>query len=173
MQATAISLITGLGALVLAGCTSTGEPRIPSGCSMADCFFARNVRDFEVLKEDTLVVYVGSQRCAYEVELDGIFCDLTVAPAIQFEDLDGRICANDRSYVNAGIFGGLEPDERCRIREVKPLTDDGLIELYVENDAIPPPPPVSPGQVEVGEQEAVTEPAAGESTAQQAEPADD
>ena len=139
--------------LVLTGCSSTGEPRIPSGCSMADCFFERSVRDFDVLDNETAVVYVGAQRCPYLLQLDGFFCDLRAAPYLEFEDVDGRICHFDRSFVHAGPFSGADPDDVCRILEVKPLTDDGLLELYVEEGILPPPPPTNPARIEVGNQE--------------------
>lgn len=55
-------------------------------CNVKDCFFARDVRSFDVIDKSTLIVYVGSQRCAFRVELRGTFCDLTYAPELVFSD---------------------------------------------------------------------------------------
>ena len=49
-------------------------------CSVADCFHERDVRDFEVIDQTHVVVYTGSQRCAFHVEVRGALCDLTFAP---------------------------------------------------------------------------------------------
>ena len=137
--------------LTLIACSSTGGPRIPAGCSMTDCFFERSVRDFDVLENETVVVFVGAQRCPYLLKLDGFLCDLRTAPYLEFEDVDERICPFDRSFVHAGPFGGTRVDELCRILEVKPLTDDGLLEAYVEEGILPPPPPTNPAEIQVRE----------------------
>jgi hypothetical protein len=55
-------------------------------CNVKECFFARDVRSFDVIDKSTLIVYVGSQRCAFRVELRGTFCDLTYAPELVFSD---------------------------------------------------------------------------------------
>ncbi len=55
-------------------------------CNVKDCFFARDVRSFDVIDKSTLIVYVGSQRCAFRIELRGTFCDLTYAPELVFSD---------------------------------------------------------------------------------------
>ena len=137
--------------LVLTACSSTGEPRIPAGCSMTDCFFERSIRDFDVLENETVIVFVGAQRCPYLLKLDGFLCDLRGAPYLEFEDVDERICPFDRSFVHAGPFAGTRVDELCRILEVKPLTDDGLLEAYVEEGILPPPPPTNPAEIQVRE----------------------
>ena len=53
-------------------------------CSVEDCFFERDIRDFEVIDQTHLIVYTGSQRCAFHIELRGTFCDLTFAPELYF-----------------------------------------------------------------------------------------
>jgi hypothetical protein len=55
-------------------------------CNVKDCFFARDVRSFDVIDKSTVIVYVGSQRCAFRIELRGTFCDLTYAPELVFTD---------------------------------------------------------------------------------------
>ena len=55
-------------------------------CNVKDCFFARDVRSFDVIDKSTVIVYIGSQRCAFKVELRGTFCDLSYAPELVFSD---------------------------------------------------------------------------------------
>ena len=62
--------------------TQAGE----RACNVKDCFSARDVRSFDVIDKSTLIVYIGSQRCAFKVELRGTFCDLTYAPELVFSD---------------------------------------------------------------------------------------
>ena len=66
----------------LSGEAQAGE----RSCNVKDCFFARDVRSFDVIDKSTLIVYVGSQHCAFRVELRGTFCDLTYAPELVFSD---------------------------------------------------------------------------------------
>ena len=97
-------------------------------CSVEECFFERDVRDFEVIDQTHLIVYTGSQRCAFHVEVRGTLCDLSFAPELYFSRigeirLDGavpdpfgpvatsrerrdlRICTNDLSVqVHGGPF---------------------------------------------------------------------
>ena len=53
-------------------------------CSVDDCFFERDIREFEVIDQTHVIVYTGSQRCAFHVELRGTMCDLTFAPELYF-----------------------------------------------------------------------------------------
>ncbi len=53
-------------------------------CSVSDCFFERDIRGFEVVDRTHLIIYVGSQRCAFHVELSGSQCDLSFAPELYF-----------------------------------------------------------------------------------------
>lgn len=117
------------GVLVAAGCASTqtadNTQAVNRVCGVDDCFYERDVRDFEVIEHTTLVVYVGAQRCPYQIELRGTFCDLEFAPEVYFnspsEPLpdsdrnsfggtstarlhDLRICKND---INIGVSGGV------------------------------------------------------------------
>jgi hypothetical protein len=63
-------------------------------CGVADCFLERDIRDFEVIDQTHLIVYVGAQRCAFHVELSGTLCDMSFAPEVHFrrqnELPDGR-----------------------------------------------------------------------------------
>ena len=53
-------------------------------CSVEDCFFERDIREFEVIDQTHVIVYTGSQRCAFHLELRGTMCDLTFAPELYF-----------------------------------------------------------------------------------------
>jgi hypothetical protein len=53
-------------------------------CSVEECFFERDVRDFEIIDQTHLVVFTGTQRCAFHVEVRGTLCDLTFAPELYF-----------------------------------------------------------------------------------------
>lgn len=140
-------------------------------CSVTDCFNRERIRDYEVLNDTTLVIYIGAQRCPFRVEFDGLFCDLTFMPLatdVEFvtngiRQINLRICARDRHVgIDEGPFTSALGDGRegvppgrlpCQLRDVNSLTDDELIELYVENGVTPPPPPFGTGQISVGEQE--------------------
>jgi hypothetical protein len=168
-------------------------------CSVEECFFERDVRDFEVIDRTHLIVYTGSQRCAFHIELRGALCDLSFAPELYFsrsgelpdgltprgggpasdraladpfgpvatgrDRRDLRICDNDLDVqVHGGRFtesiSSNAPPDRfgnprtdCRIATVKSVTDDQLVELYVERGVIAPLPPMGTGQIEVGEQD--------------------
>lgn len=174
-------------------------------CSVTDCFHERDIRDFEVVDQTNVIVYIGSQRCAFHVEVYGTSCDLTFAPELYFrrtsempdglprgdgfpdgggglvdpfdtrrERRDLQVCANDLSVeVHGGAFtestigGGRREVDRfgqprvrtdCRVRSVRSITDDELIEFYVNHEVAAPIPPIGPGNIEVGEQK--EEPAA-------------
>ena len=108
--------------------TADASQPLDRACSVAECFNERDVRDFEVLNNTTLILYVGPQRCAFRVDLTGTFCDLTFAPQVYFRrssatlDVDERalasgpravsdkICANDLDVgVDGGAFTESEP----------------------------------------------------------------
>jgi hypothetical protein len=82
-------------AIVVAGCASTpttdDDQPLARACSVSECFSENDVRDFEVLDKDTLIVFVGPQRCAFRVDLRGTFCDLTFAPTIAFRTRNERL----------------------------------------------------------------------------------
>jgi len=69
-------------------------------CSVEECFFARDIRDFEVIDQTHLIVYTGSQRCAFHVELRGTMCDMTFAPEIYF--------TKNGDFSDSGVIGGAE-----------------------------------------------------------------
>ena len=106
-------------ALLVSGCAGTqidATQPLDRACSVSECFLEREVRDFEVLDPTTLVVYIGSQRCAFKVELTGAFCDLTFAPEVFFRR-GGEVLTSTNPDVLAGpiqgINGGLRDLRVC------------------------------------------------------------
>jgi hypothetical protein len=104
---------------IVAGCASqaTTDASLPlEPCSVTDCFLERDVRDFDIVDRDTVVVYVGAQRCPFVVELQDVACDLRVAPGIDFFQTalgsmdrltpvqSGRVCATTRGLV---LYAGI------------------------------------------------------------------
>lgn len=140
--------------LAVAGCATTatdsGQTVIRTACDQrAECFYQRAVRDFKVLDNTTLVVFVGGERCPYLVTVDGFFCNLRMSAFISFRDFDGQICSNDRSYIVAGPF--TREDETCQIRDVESLNDDELLETYASYGVVEPLPAIGSGELEVVE----------------------
>ena len=90
-------------------------------CSVEECFFARDIRDFEVIDQTHLIVYTGSQRCAFHVELHGTMCDMTFAPELYFTR-NGEIPAS-------GVTSGAQP-----VPGRGPADPFGAIETARQND---------------------------------------
>lgn len=101
----------------------------------------------------------------------------------QRERRDLRICRNDLGIqVHGGQFtesaASGAPTDRfgnprtdCRVSNVRSMTDDQLVELYVARGVVPPLPPMGSGQIEVGEQEEEGAGAAEEGASNRDEPA--
>ena len=81
-------LTTIAAALVVAGCAGTQTADTTQAakraCGGLSCFYEREVRDFEVVNHTTLIVYVGAQRCPYQVQLNSTFCDMEFAGELYF-----------------------------------------------------------------------------------------
>jgi hypothetical protein len=71
---------------LLTCCIAAPAGAAERACSVKDCFSAGDIRDFEVVDRTTLIVYTGSRRCAFRVELRGALCDMTYAPELIFSD---------------------------------------------------------------------------------------
>ena len=80
-------------ALLLATSPAYGQRRerdknetdaVTRACSVEDCFREADVREFEIIDRTHVIVYVGSQRCAFHLELRGALCDLSFAPELYF-----------------------------------------------------------------------------------------
>jgi hypothetical protein len=137
--------------LSFAGCATTTSTEMSTrpACDLRSrCFNQRSVRDFRMLDRDTILVEVGANRCPYVVEVDGIFCDLRFASTIAFQDRGGRICSAGRSYITSGPFA-RGPEDVCRVRDVRGISDDELLERNAAAGRIPPLPPTGSGQLEV------------------------
>jgi hypothetical protein len=133
----------------LVACAAPSEFAYQPSCDLrAFCFSQRNIRNIELIDNDTLVVHVGRNSCPYLVEVGGVFCNLTFSSTIGFNDSDGRICKTDNTQIISGPFR-RNNDEVCRIRNVKAVTDDELLEYYAVHGHIPPLPPVGSGQLEL------------------------
>jgi hypothetical protein len=137
--------------LSFTGCATTTSTEIsarPACNPRSQCFNQGAVRDFRMLDRDTILVEVGANRCPYVVEVDGIFCDLGFASTIAFQNRNGRICSAGRSYIISGPFARSREDV-CRVRDVRSITEDELLERYAESGRLPPLPPTGPGELEV------------------------
>jgi hypothetical protein len=77
-------------------------------CSVEECFFARDIRDFEVIDQTHLIVYTGSQRCAFHIELRGTMCDMTFAPELYFSR-NGEVPLSGATGGGAQTPGGGAP----------------------------------------------------------------
>ena len=114
--------------LLLAGCAgtpTTSDTGPAERCEVTDCFFQRDVREFEVISPDTLVVYVGQQRCPFVIEVDGLSCDAVFAPEVHFLQrslestdrvmsvADAQVCSTTRGLVlYTGILSPAALSER-------------------------------------------------------------
>ncbi|HEX7080325.1 MAG TPA: hypothetical protein VF329_04875 [Gammaproteobacteria bacterium] len=115
-----------------AGAPTTSDTGPADRCEVTDCFFERDVRSFEVVDSDTVVVYVGSQRCPFVVELEGIACDVAIAPQIHFMQAalgrfdrvapvrSAQICSTTTGlYLYAGI---IDPSALFDRESIDPIT---------------------------------------------------
>lgn len=146
-------------------------------CRTSDCFTDRDVRDFEILSDDTLVAYVGRDRCPYLLTVDPLFCDLRYLPEVSFVKTRGRTDFGSATRVCTYDLGvGLDPmgfssrdsrsgssiripgedpargamfsgDLPCRLVDFRAISDDEIIELYVDQGLVAPPPPIGTGQI--------------------------
>jgi hypothetical protein len=108
--------IVGSGVLLVAGCASTPVDNTAAterACSVSDCFLERDIRGFEVIDETTVLVYTGSQRCAFQVDLTGTFCDMTFAPEIYFRS--GSDAIQDERRQGNDVFGSDTGDRGLRV----------------------------------------------------------
>lgn len=160
--------------LCLAACGNAIEVRSQPAerCATTDCFNQLQARNYQLIDDTTLVVYVGNQDCPFVVEFTGGFCDLTFLPLARLtfrrdsfraqreqDMLLTRICSHDSNIgIDEGTFtrapgGDGFSDGRlsCRIQNIRSVTDDELLELYVERQIAAPPPPLGTGEISVPE----------------------
>ena len=127
------------GALLVAGCASTpvddSQP-LARACSVSECFSQREIRDFEVIDPTTLIVYVGSQRCAFKVALRGTFCDMTFAPSVIFHK--DEIGAREDSLFGDAITGhNPTGTDRICSNDIQVDVDGGVFTESVDKSALP------------------------------------
>jgi hypothetical protein len=105
-------------------------------CGIGECFLERDVRDFEVIDQTHLIVYTGSQRCAFHVEVRGTFCDLTFAPELYFSRInevpDGRIPRGADPASDRALRDPFDPFELSRRerRDLKICSNDLGIQVH-------------------------------------------
>jgi hypothetical protein len=121
-------------ALSLVGCAAspTADTGPVARCGVTDCFFERDIRDFEVVNRDTLVVYIGQQRCPFVVQLEGLDCDMNFSPQLHFlqgtPGLVGQATSVSSSQIcssTRGIFvytGILDPSISSAAGRNDPIT---------------------------------------------------
>jgi hypothetical protein len=175
-----------IAALSLIACTTASQTSNEpvDRCPTTDCFNQQQVRNFEVLDATTLVLYVGNQDCPFLVEFIGSSCDLTFLgsstlifrPDTLREEFESdirftRICARDIGigvaedpFIDSGAGDLPGTTLACHIRNVASLTDDELLEQYVDRNLAPPPPPLGTGRVTAPDEESAEPAGAREAT---------
>jgi hypothetical protein len=104
-------------------------------CGVEDCFYERDVRHFEVIDQTHVIVYTGSQRCAFHVEVRGTLCDLTFAPELYFSrlneipDRQAPGPAGDSFGRNADPFDPLETASRSS-RHLRICSNDLNVQVH-------------------------------------------
>jgi len=161
MRCLALCATAAIAGCAASGTDTIGQEPLRAACDQGtNCFYQRSVRDYQVLDDSTLVVFVGANRCPFVVRVEGFFCQLRSSAFLGFQDLDGRICNLDRSFVVGGPF--VREDNDCRVREVEPLNDDELIETFAAHGILEPLPTSGAGELEVVEETAEGEAAPAE-----------
>jgi len=81
---------------------------VERACGGNECFFERDIRGFEVIDQTHLIVYIGSQRCAFHVEVRGAACDMTFAPELYFRktnEVPYNLVGSGSATSAGGAFG--------------------------------------------------------------------
>lgn len=104
-------------------------------CAVTDCFSESAIRDFEVIDQTHLIVYVGPQRCAFHVELRGALCDMSFAPELYFrrqnELPDGRQPSRDADRFGRAVDPFDIPEiERRERRDLRICAYDLGIQVH-------------------------------------------
>jgi len=97
---------------------------VERACTVDECFFEREVRGFEVIDRTHLIVYIGSQRCAFHIELRGAACDMTFAPELYFRktnEVPYDIVGGGPASPTGGAFGGSTSRASTGIDELNPF----------------------------------------------------
>jgi hypothetical protein len=98
---------------------------VERACSVVnECFFEREIRGFEVIDKTHVIVYIGSQRCAFHVELRGTACDMTFAPELYFRktnEVPYNLVASGPATSTDGAFGGTTPRVTSSPNDLNPF----------------------------------------------------
>lgn len=143
--------IVALAGALLISCTPAGgersvasQPskfaRFPHAAARSDCFFPRNVDNFEVLNESNLLVFDGRRR-VYHVEISPPSMDLRHAYGLQFTSATGRICGNagERLLTSNGSFSRF-PLSVTGVYRLDEATQSAVRAHFGQTTALPVPP---------------------------------
>ena len=141
------ALLTAVPLLLLAACAATpsdpgaaGQERPDQNRRMertTDCLFQSSITGFNALDNRYIVLYGGSRRSAYLVEVAGGCFDVNNQPTLAAVDGDGngQICGFGRDSIAFRQFGRLE---QCRILSMEQLSDLRRYEVLGESPPTPP-----------------------------------
>jgi hypothetical protein len=146
-------MVLAVGALAAAGCAT---PRAQAPHAVAPlpgtdaCVFVRNVSDWTVVNDSTLIVFAPMRKDAYLVKLFEPIFDLDFRQRVGFEDADhdGQLCGNSVDYL---VVREESAPWRVPIVAVRKLTPDETKQLLPpprHPAAKPPPPPPPPPAAE-------------------------
>jgi len=126
--------------IVLGPASSAPAPPAPSPKSPAAPPTTRiTLKPAAKTHDRTPTFHFGSNRsgASFQCKLDG-----------------GAFTENPTSTQPPDRYGNRRSE--CRITSVTSMTDDEILELYVDHGVTPPPPPMGSGKIEVGEQKEET-----------------
>jgi hypothetical protein len=127
-----------------------------------NCVRINRIRgEYEFLDSSNLVVWAG-RRHPYHIQLSAS-CQAAKnwVGQLSFRARGGLLCGGAGDYIvmrdafglgTRDAFGRAERDsfdDRCLVRRVRALGEEGLYELMIELNKTPPPPPIPPPEVEV------------------------
>ncbi len=138
--------------VLISACAPNPDRPVSLRCDLLDdCFDRDRVRSFEFLDRNTLIVEVGPYRCPFLLEIDGFNCNSIFPGQLAFYDNDRRICALDNAALVTDPLLRSGPLNVCRVRDVRAISEDELLERYASMGRIPPPPPTGSGELQVEE----------------------
>jgi len=106
---------------------------VERACGVDECFLERDVRGFEVIDRTHLIVYIGSQRCAFHLELRGAACDMTFAPELYFRKTNEVPYNLISSPVDPGAdpLNSLELERREQLQnDLRVCSDDLTVQVH-------------------------------------------
>ncbi len=110
-----LAVAAAIGLSPLAALAETGEAD--------DCVYAREVKQFEILDNETLLLY-GKLDKIWLNRLGNRCAGLRDNMAVYLERRGSQICANDR--FSARRHGDIGPAARCRLGAFEPITKEQI-----------------------------------------------